>query len=97
MTGKNAGDLLEKNYLISNLNDPSEIRDVSWITPGKVLREVSLSTAGGKAAVDFVSEHNMQYVEYDAGWYGPENSDESDPVNPFSILPDQRDLLTCMK
>ncbi len=82
MTGKNAGDLLEKNYLISNLNDPSEIRDVSWITPGKVLREVSLSTAGGKAAVDFVSEHNMQYVEYDAGWYGPENSDESDPVNP---------------
>jgi len=82
MIGENAGDLLEKNYLISNLNDPSEIRDDSWITPGKVLREVSLSTAGGKAAVDFVSEHNMQYVEYDAGWYGPENSDESDPVNP---------------
>lgn len=82
MIGENAGDLLEKNYLISNLNDPSEIRDVSWITPGKVLREVSLSTAGGKAAVDFVSEHNMQYIEYDAGWYGPENSDESDPVNP---------------
>jgi len=82
LTGKNAGDLLEKNYLISNLNDPSAIRDVSWITPGKVLREVSLSTAGGKAAVDFVSEHNMQYVEYDAGWYGPENNNESDPVNP---------------
>lgn len=80
--GSNPGDLLEKNYLISNLNDPSVIKEVSWITPGKVLREVSLSTAGGKAAVDFVSEHNMQYVEYDAGWYGPENSNESDPVNP---------------
>jgi alpha-glucosidase len=24
----------------------------------------------------------MQYMEYDAGWYGPENGDESDPVNP---------------
>jgi alpha-glucosidase len=56
--------------------------DISWITPGKVLREVSLSTEGGKAAVDFVSAHKMQYVEYDAGWYGPENSNESDPVNP---------------
>ena len=82
MTGKDAGELLEKNYLISNLNDPSDIRDVSWITPGKVLREVSLSTAGGKAAVNFVKAHKMQYVEYDAGWYGPENSNESDPVNP---------------
>lgn len=82
MTGKNPGDLLEKNYLILNLNDPPEINDVSWITSGKVLREVSLTTTGGKAAVDFVKAHNMQYVEYDAGWYGPENSYESDPVNP---------------
>jgi len=82
MIGKDPGDLLEKNYLLLNLNDPAEIQDISWITPGKVLREVSLSTAGGKAAVDFVSAHRMQYVEYDAGWYGPENSNESDPVNP---------------
>jgi alpha-glucosidase len=82
MIGKNPGNLLEKNYLLLNLNDPSEIQDISWITPGKVLREVSLSTTGGKAAVDFVSAHKMQYMEYDAGWYGPENSDESDPVNP---------------
>ncbi|HBE43392.1 MAG TPA: hypothetical protein DDW27_19765, partial [Bacteroidales bacterium] len=63
MIGRNPGDLLEKNYLILNLNDPSEIEDISWITPGKVLREVSLSTIGGKAAVDFVSAHNMQYLE----------------------------------
>jgi len=82
MIGKDPGDLLEKNFLLLNLNDPAEIQDISWITPGKVLREVSLSTAGGKAAVDFVSAHRMQYVEYDAGWYGPENSNESDPVNP---------------
>ncbi len=82
MIGENPGDLLEKNYLLLNLNDPSRIDDTSWITPGKVLREVSLSTGGGKAAVDFAAAHNMQYVEYDAGWYGPENSNESDPVNP---------------
>ncbi len=78
MVGKNPGDLLEKNYLLLNLNDPSEIRDVSWIKPGKVLREVTLTTIGAKAAIDFTSSHNMQYVEFDAGWYGPENNDASD-------------------
>jgi alpha-glucosidase len=78
MAGKNPGDLLEKNYLLLNLNDPSEIKDISWIKPGKVLREVTLTTAGAKAAVDFTSSHNMQYVEFDAGWYGAENNDASD-------------------
>jgi alpha-glucosidase len=78
MTGKNSGDLLEKNYFILNLNDPSAITDISWIKPGKVLREVTLTTTGAKAAIDFTSLHNMQYVEFDAGWYGPENKEESD-------------------
>jgi len=78
MIGRNPGDLLEKNYLLLNLNDPSAISDISWIKPGKVLREVTLTTAGAKAAIDFTSSHNMQYVEFDAGWYGPENKDESD-------------------
>jgi alpha-glucosidase len=82
MIGKNPGDLLEKNYLLSNLNDPSEIQDVSWIKPGKVLREVTLTTAGAKTAIDFLATHKMQYIEFDAGWYGPENSDNSDPARP---------------
>jgi len=78
MIGKNPGDLLEKNYILLNLNDPCEIEDVSWIRPGKALREVTLTTVGAKAAIDFTSSHNMQYVEFDAGWYGPENNDASD-------------------
>lgn len=78
MAGKGPGDLLEKNYFIQNLNDPPEIEDISWIKPGKALREVTLTTEGAIAAVDFTSSHNMQYVEFDAGWYGPENKDESD-------------------
>jgi alpha-glucosidase len=78
MTGKNPGDLLEKNYLLLNLNDPSKIEDVSWIRPGKALREVTLTTDGALAAIDFTSAHKMQYVEFDAGWYGPENNDDSD-------------------
>lgn len=78
MLGRTAGELLENNYLLLNLNEPCAIKDTSWIRPGKVIREVTLTTAGGKSCVDFAVEHNLQYVEFDAGWYGPENSDESD-------------------
>ncbi|MHC4702694.1 MAG: glycoside hydrolase family 97 N-terminal domain-containing protein, partial [Planctomycetota bacterium] len=78
MLGKTPGELLERNYLILNLNEPCAIEDTSWIKPGKVIREVTLTTAGGMACVDFAAEHNLQYVEFDAGWYGHEYSDESD-------------------
>jgi alpha-glucosidase len=72
------GSLLENNDLILNLNDPCKIPDISWIKPGKVIREVSLTTQGGKACVDFAFNHNLQYVEFDAGWYGNEYAEESD-------------------
>jgi alpha-glucosidase len=78
MTGKSPADLLVKNYFVLNLNDPCKIEDPSWIKPGKALREVTLTTEGARAAIDFTSSHNMQYVEFDAGWYGPENNDLSD-------------------
>lgn len=76
--GDTPGQLLERNYLILNLNEPCAIEDTSWIKPGKVIREVTLTTQGGKACVDFAAEHNLQYVEFDAGWYGHEYDDESD-------------------
>ncbi|MEA1952661.1 MAG: glycoside hydrolase family 97 catalytic domain-containing protein, partial [Planctomycetota bacterium] len=78
MTAGSSGQLLENNDILLNLNDPCAIADTSWIKPGKVLREVTLTTAGGKACVDFAVKHNLQYVEYDAGWYGHEYSDTSD-------------------
>jgi alpha-glucosidase len=78
LIGDSPGQLLERNYLILNLNEPCAIDDVSWIKPGKVIREVSLTTKGGKACVDFAVEHNLQYVEFDAGWYGHEYDDQSD-------------------
>jgi len=78
MLGDSPGELLERNYLLLNLNDPCAIEDPSWIKPGKVIREVTLTTAGGKACVDFAVKNNLQYVEFDAGWYGHEYADESD-------------------
>ncbi|MEP3837820.1 MAG: glycoside hydrolase family 97 N-terminal domain-containing protein [Algibacter sp.] len=77
MMGSSYGELLENNYIIQNLNPPSAI-DGSWIEPGKVLRETTLTTQGGFAAIDFVASHNMQYVHFDAGWYGNEMDNASD-------------------
>ncbi|WP_163325582.1 glycoside hydrolase family 97 protein [Draconibacterium mangrovi] len=78
MTGDSPGELLEHNYFLQNLNDPCTIEDVSWIKPGKVIREVTLTTRGGMACVDFAAENGLQYVEFDAGWYGFEYDDSSD-------------------
>ncbi|MHC4691791.1 MAG: glycoside hydrolase family 97 protein [Planctomycetota bacterium] len=78
LLGDTPGQLLERNYLILNLNEPCAIKDTSWIKPGKVIREVTLTTNGGVACVDFAVKHNLQYVEFDAGWYGPEGSGKSD-------------------
>ncbi len=72
MIAESAGELLENNYFILNLNKPTSLKDVSWIKPGKVIREVTLTTVGGKASIDFAAKHHLQYIEFDAGWYGHE-------------------------
>ena len=68
------GHLLENNFLVLNLNDPCVLTNTSWIKPGKVIREGTLTTTGGLACVDFAVKHRLQYIEFDAGWYGPENT-----------------------
>lgn len=74
MAGDSPGRLLENNDFILNLNDPCALTNTAWIKPGKVIRDVTLSTAGGVACVDFAVKRNLQYIEFDAGWYGPENA-----------------------
>lgn len=78
MVAETPGELLENNYFILNLNEPNKIEDTSWIKPGKVIREVTLTTQGGVACIDFAAKHKLQYVEFDAGWYGNEYDDASD-------------------
>lgn len=78
MVADHPGQLVQNNDLVLNLNEPNQIRYTSWIKPGKVLREVTLTTAGGLASVDFAVENGIDYVEFDAGWYGDEYNIESD-------------------
>jgi alpha-glucosidase len=74
MVAENPGSLLQNNDLILNLNPPSKLQETSWIKPGKVMREMSLSTTGAMQLVDFAVKRNLQYIHFDAGWYGYEYS-----------------------
>lgn len=78
MAAEKPGRLLENNYILLNLNDPCAIEYPWWIKPGKVIRETSLTTKGGLELVDFAAKRNMQYIHFDAGWYGPEAAMASD-------------------
>ena len=74
MAAGTPGGLLENDFLVLNLNDPAVLTNAAWIKPGKVIRETTLKTVSGKACVDFAARHHLSYIEFDAGWYGPENS-----------------------
>jgi len=78
MVAETPGALLEQSDIFLNLNEPCAIRNTAWIKPGKVMREVTLSTAGAEACIDFCAQHRIEYIEFDAGWYGYEYSKESD-------------------
>ena len=78
MAAEKPGKLIENNDLLLNLNPPCAIDQPWWISPGKVMREVTLTTEGAKAVVDFAVKRNLQYLHFDAGWYGPEGSKDSD-------------------
>lgn len=78
MVASHPGQLVQNNDLVLNLNEPNQIQNTSWIRPGEVLREVTLTTAGSFAAIDFAAENNIAYVEFDAGWYGAEEDTISD-------------------
>ena len=69
--GSSHAELVDNAELVLNLAPESALDDTSWIKPGKVFR-CELSTAAGLAGVDFAVARGLQYIEYDAGWYGPE-------------------------
>lgn len=71
MVAETAGKLIENNDILLNLNEPSKIKDISWIKPGKIIREVTLTTEGAKIAIDFAQKRGLQYILFDWKWYGP--------------------------
>lgn len=72
MVGEKAIDLINNKQLVLNLNAPCQIADTSWIKPGKAFRVCRLDMKTCLAGVDFCVNRGLQYIELDAGWYGPE-------------------------
>jgi len=79
--GERPGDLIENNDIIRNLNEPCALADTSWVRPGTLLREYTLSTPGAKRAIDWAAPFGISYLLFDAGWYGHEYHEASDATS----------------
>ena len=86
MAGERAVDLINHKDLILNLNDPSTqkepsllcTQDWSWVHPGKAFRSGKLTKEAIFRSIDYCKAFGFDYVELDAGWYGPEGKVSSD-------------------
>jgi len=78
MAGHKATDLINHKELVLNLNEPSKVPNTRFINPGKAFRACRLEKASIMQSIDYCKAFGMQYVELDAGWYGPEGKVESD-------------------
>jgi alpha-glucosidase len=73
IVGDKPGDLLERDYLLLDLNPPTVLKNTSWIKPGKAMRDTTLTTTNAKAIIDFAATGGLQYVGFDWHWYGSED------------------------
>lgn len=78
MVGEQAGQLIQNDNLILNLNEPSKIKDTDWIKPGKIMRVMTQTTKDALENIDFAAKHGLQYILFDWKWYGPAFSFSSD-------------------
>ncbi len=84
MAGDKAVDLINHKDLILNLNEPvdatlnSQLSTFNWIKPGKAFRSGKLTKEGIMKSIDYCAQFGFDYVELDAGWYGPEGKVTSD-------------------
>ena len=53
-------------------------RGWEWVRPGKAFRSGKLEKSAIFKSIDFCKEFGFDYVELDAGWYGPEGKVASD-------------------
>ncbi len=78
MVAESAAQLAQNNQLILNLNEPSRIKEDSWIKPGKIMRVMSQTTKDAMNNIDFAVDRHLQYILFDWKWYGPAFSFDSD-------------------
>ena len=78
MAGERAVDLINHKDIVLNLNVQCSMADVQWIKPGKAFRSGKLTKEAIFRSIDYCQQFGFDYVELDAGWYGPEGKVSSD-------------------
>lgn len=78
MVGEKAVDLINHKEIVLNLNEERTVADWTWVRPGKAFRSCRLDKENIMRSIDYCAEFGIDYVELDAGWYGPEGRVESD-------------------
>lgn len=78
MVGEKAVDLINHKEIILNLNEERAEGNWAWVRPGKAFRSCRLDKENIMRSIDYCAEFGIDYVELDAGWYGPEGKVESD-------------------
>jgi alpha-glucosidase len=90
LIGDNPTELFNNKDMIYALNaveyDPTQWE---WLKPGKVFRSLVLSTEGAKNSIDFCQRMNIEYMMFDAGWYGlgyGKNNESNAASNPLHVI-----------
>lgn len=78
MAAERPVDLINNKEIILNLNAPCALTDTKFIKPGKAFRSGKLTKEGIFKSIDYCKQFGFDYVELDAGWYGPEGKVSSD-------------------
>lgn len=85
--------LCNNSDLLYKLNDrPGPSPDYRRIQPGKLMREMTLTTKGAIDCIDFAQQMNFQYIMFDAGWYGKGYAAEHDPESDPRIVVEAIDM-----
>lgn len=86
LVSRDPAKLLEKASLIQSLATPNRLGDVSWIRPGRAFRiRKPYTTERALACVAFAAKHKLEFVEFDAHWYG-DGTDPGDATVPIAGL-----------
>lgn len=82
-----AGAIIENAGLVTTLATPNALeKNNGWIRPGRAIRAFrDNTTAAGLAHVDFAVKHKLEYIEFDAHWYG-NGTDASEATEPVAGL-----------
>ena len=90
LIGERPTDVIGGAAMIQTLATPSLFKDASWIRPGRAIRSFrDNTTEAGIACVDFAVQRKLEYIEYDAHWYG-DGTDPSDATVAVAGLDIQR-------